>query len=263
MVGFSLKKKEETKKTGFSGFQLKKGGNSTQKKTNKPFGFAKDEDDEVKEQKIDTFDSNEGGAFNKEEGPKRKDEPLVIKNEGNQNWRSKAQQRFNPITKPEPQDEKAKLQYGMNYSETTDGKSKKTSKSPILSNDQETLSFKQDVESRPDMASMDDYERIPVESFGAAMLRGMGWKGDDEGEGGKEKKKPVIPVAQRTLYLGLGAKDLNKDGGLKPIDKSYVPVKRVDRRTGEIVREGNRPDSRSRDRSPNRSNGAGSYRSRN
>lgn len=263
MVGFSLKKKEEPKKSGFSGFQLKKNGTPLQKKSNKPFGFAKEEDDEVKEQKIDTFDSNEGGAFNKKEGPKKKDEPLVIKNEGNQNWRSKAQQRFNPASEPTAQDAKTKLEYGMNYSEKTEDNSIEKSKSPLLSNDQETLSFKQDVESRPDMASMDDYERIPVESFGAAMLRGMGWKGDDESDDGKEKKKPVIPVAQRTLYLGLGAKDLNKDGGLKPIDKSYVPVKMVDRRTGEVVREESRTNSRSRDRSPNRFNGTGSYRSRN
>jgi G patch domain/KOW motif-containing protein len=35
--------------------------------------------------------------------------------------------------------------------------------------------FKADVASRPDEASLEDYEKIPVEAFGKALLRGMGW----------------------------------------------------------------------------------------
>lgn len=36
-------------------------------------------------------------------------------------------------------------------------------------------------------SSLDDYERIPIEEFGLAMLRGMGWK-ETEGIGLKNKK---------------------------------------------------------------------------
>ncbi|KAL0567228.1 hypothetical protein ABG067_009558, partial [Albugo candida] len=43
----------------------------------------------------------------------------------------------------------------------------------------ETLSFRDDVENRPDETTMEDYEKIPVDEFGAALLRGLGWK---EGE---------------------------------------------------------------------------------
>jgi hypothetical protein len=35
--------------------------------------------------------------------------------------------------------------------------------------------FKADVESRPDEATIDEYEKIPVDAFGKALLRGMGW----------------------------------------------------------------------------------------
>ena len=39
--------------------------------------------------------------------------------------------------------------------------------------------FRTDVASRPDSASLDDYAAVPVEEFGAALLRGMGWKEGD------------------------------------------------------------------------------------
>lgn len=37
-----------------------------------------------------------------------------------------------------------------------------------------------DTELRPEESSLEDYEQVPIEQFGLALLRGMGWK---EGEG--------------------------------------------------------------------------------
>lgn len=34
---------------------------------------------------------------------------------------------------------------------------------------------------RPDESTLDDYESVPIEQFGLAILRGMGWK-DGEGK---------------------------------------------------------------------------------
>ena len=41
--------------------------------------------------------------------------------------------------------------------------------------DWETEQFKEDVAALPDVASLEAYEAMPVEAFGEAMLRGMGW----------------------------------------------------------------------------------------
>ncbi|KAK9467814.1 DExH-box splicing factor binding site-domain-containing protein [Lipomyces arxii] len=51
----------------------------------------------------------------------------------------------------------------------------------------EEEAYKADVESRPDEPTLEDYEHVPVEEFGLALLRGMGWK---EGEGiGRNRKR--------------------------------------------------------------------------
>ena len=53
----------------------------------------------------------------------------------------------------------------------------------------ETEAFREDVKTRPDEATMEDYERIPVDQFGAALLRGLGWK-EGEGIGRNRKNMP-------------------------------------------------------------------------
>ncbi|KAJ2720789.1 DNA primase large subunit Spp2 [Coemansia sp. Benny D115] len=50
------------------------------------------------------------------------------------------------------------------------------------------------------------YERVPVEDFGAAMLRGMGWKGDDD-----KNSKDAAEFKPRPSLLGLGAKPRPED----------------------------------------------------
>ncbi|KAG2221596.1 hypothetical protein INT45_005170 [Circinella minor] len=72
----------------------------------------------------------------------------------------------------------------------------------------ETEAFREDVRARPEDATMEDYERVPVDQFGAALLRGLGWK---EGEGiGRNRKNAPTPKAfepvKRQALLGLGAK---------------------------------------------------------
>jgi len=68
--------------------------------------------------------------------------------------------------------------------------------------------FKTDVASRPDSASMDDYAAVPIEEFGAALLRGMGWKdGDVVGKNKGQSSKPRV-VERRPALLGIGAKEV-------------------------------------------------------
>ncbi|CAH2316138.1 G-patch domain and KOW motifs-containing [Pelobates cultripes] len=61
---------------------------------------------------------------------------------------------------------------------------------------------KVDVRLRPESAEAADYEVVPVEHYGMAMLRGMGWK---EGEGiGRTFKQDVKPLEQKLRPKGLG-----------------------------------------------------------
>ncbi|GFN77265.1 G patch domain and kow motifs-containing protein [Plakobranchus ocellatus] len=61
-----------------------------------------------------------------------------------------------------------------------------------------------DVSLRPDVPDDADYEQIPIEHFGMAMLRGMGWT-KDRGVG--KNGKAVVPIEAhlRPKGLGLGA----------------------------------------------------------
>ncbi|MCJ1245120.1 hypothetical protein MMC30_002321 [Trapelia coarctata] len=68
--------------------------------------------------------------------------------------------------------------------------------------------FKTDIASRPDSASLDDYAAVPIEEFGAALLRGMGWKeGDVVGKNKGQSSKPRL-VERRPALLGIGAKEV-------------------------------------------------------
>jgi len=120
----------------------------------------------------------------------------------------------------------------------------------------EADAYKQDVDELPESATLDDYNRIPVSQFGAAMLRGMGWK---EGTAASRKRKgivePYVPEARPAL-LGIGAKEMEvfDDGSTsnkrhKPKEK-YMPIIKKDR-DGNVVEEKN-GRRRDRSRSPRR-----------
>lgn len=46
--------------------------------------------------------------------------------------------------------------------------------------DWEKEAFKTDVDALPNESSLEEYEAMPVEAFGAAMLRGMGWSEEQD-----------------------------------------------------------------------------------
>lgn len=59
-------------------------------------------------------------------------------------------------------------------------------------------------ENLPDMSSVEAYEAMPIEEFGMAMLRGMGWK-EGMGVGRNRKVVEAIEYLKRPERLGLGA----------------------------------------------------------
>lgn len=58
-------------------------------------------------------------------------------------------------------------------------------------------------------STLNDYESVPIEKFGLAMLRGMGWK-EDPNAPKKDDKLPEGPI-QRPKGMGLGAERVSKD----------------------------------------------------
>ena len=113
--------------------------------------------------------------------------------------------------------------------------------------------FKADVASRPDVASLDDYAAVPVEEFGAAMLRGMGWR-EGEAVGKRRAGAPAAPSKtrnpeRRPALLGIGAKEVpggvgDEFGawgkvakGKRKTDLAYNPVVLRNSVTGELLTE--------------------------
>ncbi|KAL1619972.1 DNA primase large subunit Spp2 [Neofusicoccum ribis] len=119
---------------------------------------------------------------------------------------------------------------------------------PVAENEEEA--FARDYQLAPDVATLEDYEAVPVEQFGAAMLRGMGWK-EGEAIGRRKGQKAVQPrvVERRPALLGIGAKPdaaiaeelgaWGKGGGKgkRKQEQSYNPVMLKNKKTGEQLTE--------------------------
>lgn len=119
--------------------------------------------------------------------------------------------------------------------------------------------FREDVEDLPNEATLQDYERMPVAQFGAALLRGMGWKPGEPASRNKNRGivEPWLPPARPAL-LGIGAKEreIFDDGSgrsrstpSRP-ERKYTPLIRVEPGRSSPRSQ---PTSRSESRRPSRS----------
>lgn len=97
-----------------------------------------------------------------------------------------------------------------------------------------TLKLIKDSSSLPEITKEEEYENVPVEEFGKALLRGMGWNGQDEHLETDGNYKPSGP---RPQFLGIGAKVLLDHAAKKRNDKgnSYMPVVKIDRQSGKRI----------------------------
>ncbi|OTB02253.1 hypothetical protein M426DRAFT_199995 [Hypoxylon sp. CI-4A] len=89
------------------------------------------------------------------------------------------------------------------------GKKRKSAKDLVIEgttrNSTPTTASEQDayrrrMEEAADVSTIDEYDQIPEGEFGAAMLRGMGWNGEERGAKPKEVKR-------RPNLMGLGSKE--------------------------------------------------------
>ncbi|KAK7510594.1 pre-mRNA-splicing factor spp2 [Phyllosticta citriasiana] len=129
----------------------------------------------------------------------------------------------------------------------TDSKPKSELVLPAVETEEQA--FRRDYESAPDMASLNEYEAVPVEEFGAALLRGMGWK-EGEAIGRRKGQKAVQPrvLEKRPALLGIGAKAdaaIGEEMGTwgkaaksrRKGPESYNPVVLKNAKTGEQLTE--------------------------
>ncbi|USP79888.1 hypothetical protein yc1106_07162 [Curvularia clavata] len=111
----------------------------------------------------------------------------------------------------------------------------------------EEEAFRNDLDNAPEAPTLEAYEATPIEGFGAALLRGMGWK-DGEGIGKNGTAVKPKEIKRRPALLGIGAKEdaavgveLGEWGGGKgkgkKVAQSYNPVTLRNKRTGEIITE--------------------------
>ncbi|KAL1793378.1 hypothetical protein ACET3X_008360 [Alternaria dauci] len=111
----------------------------------------------------------------------------------------------------------------------------------------EEEAFLSDIHDAPDAPTLEAYEATPIEGFGAALLRGMGWKdGEEIGKNGVAAKPREIK--RRPALLGIGAKEEaavgvelgewsgGKSKG-KKVAQTYNPVTLRNKHTGEIITE--------------------------
>lgn len=109
--------------------------------------------------------------------------------------------------------------------------------------------FRSDVASRPDPATLEDYAAVPIEEFGAALLRGMGWKEGDVVGKRKDGISKLRILERRPALLGIGAKEVPDDveelgawgkavkGNKRKSIKTFSPILLKNTKTGEMLTE--------------------------
>jgi len=235
----------------------------------------KHDDDEPAHEEITHYDSSAGGAFH--ESRKKDDTPRIIpyhkRKRGNT---SPPPETYSPTPQAhEALEKETEKQYGLiirdnkpsSGSGSADGQpqidamSKETSGSDrdvnALNKDgtattsardvphaiSEKEAFRRDSRNAPPAPTEADYDEVPVEGFGAAILRGMGWK---DGEAvGRRKDALVVqinPRERRPDLLGVGAKpaaavgvELGAWGKKARSETSYNPVILRNKDTGEEI----------------------------
>ncbi len=151
----------------------------------------------------------------------RKFAPSYIPSSGADAVVGDGEDRFELAEQPE-QDQQQEVQYGLQKRSAEADAARKDSRA--AARDLRVLElekFKKDMEELPD-TTQEQYEKVGVEEFGMALLRGMGWN-EGEGVGRNKQKVDAKEYIRRPDRLGLGAKPVlvkeEKRGPVKMGDK--------------------------------------------
>lgn len=225
-------------------------------------GSDSDSEDEDNIVTIDSFDKRKGGAIAGNKAVNiQVTQPLVIKPATNKDWKEELKKKHTNTYIPN-QEHKQKvvvknennLSFGLNvpgpsttkevpaeevqpqFAISTEEQARQSllkgekieDKGLIINILLENEIVERDISSKPEENSAEQYEEVPVEQFGAALLRGMGWK---QGRKNNEtNKKPVTDSRKKGAFLGIGAKavedDLMEDLVGKRGQKFEIPIVR-------------------------------------
>ena len=137
----------------------------------------------------------------------------------------------------------------------SDGNKKSTLVIPHGAPDDEEEDLRRELAGLPESATVEDYAAVPIEDFGAAILRGQGLREggtigrrqrNQDSDGAADKKQTAKLLERRPAFLGIGAKKA-KDvpelgawgkGLAKKITEGAPPMVMRNKRTGEIRVEG-------------------------
>ncbi|KAF2108954.1 DExH-box splicing factor binding site-domain-containing protein [Lophiotrema nucula] len=240
-------------------------------------------EDADKTVEITGFDTAQGGAIDVNAKKKEEEKPRIIPALPNRNWRAQAQAQRKQQAQTNGDNVGAhkdpEVKYGLTVMEkrepspdkmevdskpaepvddglTDEQREEKAALNALLNGDSadsrtiipaqtEEEAFRQDYENAPEAPDLAAYEAVPIEGFGAALLRGMGWKDSDEL--GKNPTKPK-EIKRRPALLGIGAKEEaavgielgewgTGKGKNKKMGMSYNPVAIKIKSTGEIITE--------------------------
>lgn len=243
--------------------------------TTKPSIFGADDDEghekDAKTKRLVTgFDQRLGAILYKNETKKEVKKEYIIPSVPNRDWKVQIPDPKKQTSTLEGTNEDEKLTFGLNVvtkskpadsaSVSKDSKSDHTSPQ-VDDDDEEDLiepiseqeAYNRDVYTRPDAPDLDAYNRMPVEEFGAALLRGMGWKStvpDNTPKDRADEDDTIEQLFKRPALLGLGAKEVKDSstddkpskGGMRKKEREYVPLLKVSKATGKVITD-NEQDS--------------------
>lgn len=237
--------------------------------TTKPSIFEADDDEDpekdAKAKRLVTgFDQKLGAILHKNETKKEVKKEYIIPSVPNRDWKVQIPDPKKQTSTSECGNGDEKLTFGLNVVTkpkpadsagiSKDSDSKADHASPqVNEDDEEDLiepiseqeAYSRDVYTRPDAPDLEAYNRMPVEEFGAALLRGMGWKSTVPDNTPKERADDddsIEHLFKRPALLGLGAEEV-KDStddkpskpGMRKKEREYVPLLKVSKATGKVI----------------------------
>ncbi|GMM35969.1 hypothetical protein DASC09_032940 [Saccharomycopsis crataegensis] len=202
-------------------------------------GGKRNQDDEENKPKVSSIDSYDEEALKREKALEEQGKVLVIKPPTSVFQKI---QEAKKVAQDDDSENNEAISYGLN---TVSNGPTKTEPTPRSQGTKITHENKES--SKPvsitvgDNPTAESYKKVPVEEFGAAFLRGLGWKGEVTNKRENVTEK-ITKAVQRQEFLGIGAKPIpgpsaEAKNGKRKSEMKYSPVLIRDKETGKIIDE--------------------------